>query len=457
MANFPTSLDTSVTIPVESASTPLSTNHVTNHTASQTAIIALETKVGVDGSAVTSSHDYKLGEILTTDKAVGKSATQVLTNKTLTSPTITTPTINGTPAGTFVVPVANGGTGQTTANAALNALVPSQTGNSGKYLGTDGTNTSWNTFAVDPILPTYLASENISANDAVIIDTNIVFGGSNFSTTASGTTLTFNVTTGGINRGLFAWVTEITSSTISSVTYNGVAMTLVTSQADGGIKMYLYYLINPASGTNSLVVTRSGSTGELFCSTSYYNGVNQSSLIDAFNSGVSTSTSSPSATITIASDDSMMAMSIYNAGGNPYTASTNAVDRDCGSNSREVFDCGVQFASGATSMNVTSGTNTHLWIIVSFKNDTTSKIRKGSGTTARLSDAFVGFARSAITAGSTGYVDIVGEITGFTGLTIGSKYYLSNTAGAVSTSAGTVTRKVGIATSSTTLLVTNIW
>lgn len=39
--------------------------------------------------------------------------------------------------------IANGGTGQTTANAALNALLPSQTSQSGKYLTTDGTNTSW--------------------------------------------------------------------------------------------------------------------------------------------------------------------------------------------------------------------------------------------------------------------------------------------------------------------------
>jgi len=41
--------------------------------------------------------------------------------------------------------IGNGGTGQTTANAAFNALAPSQTGNSGKYLTTDGTNTSWGT------------------------------------------------------------------------------------------------------------------------------------------------------------------------------------------------------------------------------------------------------------------------------------------------------------------------
>lgn len=97
---FPTTLDTTSTIPVEAGSTALSTNHVANHTAMQTAIIALETKVGVDSSATTTTHDYKLGEILTTDKAVGKTATQTLTNKTLTSPTITgatitTSTVNG--------------------------------------------------------------------------------------------------------------------------------------------------------------------------------------------------------------------------------------------------------------------------------------------------------------------------------------------------------------------------
>jgi hypothetical protein len=39
--------------------------------------------------------------------------------------------------------IANGGTGATTANAALNALLPSQTGNAGKVLSTNGSSTSW--------------------------------------------------------------------------------------------------------------------------------------------------------------------------------------------------------------------------------------------------------------------------------------------------------------------------
>jgi hypothetical protein len=44
---------------------------------------------------------------------------------------------------TGTLAIANGGTGQTTANAAFNALAPSQTSANGKYLKSDGTNTSW--------------------------------------------------------------------------------------------------------------------------------------------------------------------------------------------------------------------------------------------------------------------------------------------------------------------------
>lgn len=62
------------------------------------------------------------------------------------------PTLNQNTTGTAsnvtgTVAIANGGTGQTTANNAFNALVPSQTGNSGKYLTTNGTTTSWGTIS----------------------------------------------------------------------------------------------------------------------------------------------------------------------------------------------------------------------------------------------------------------------------------------------------------------------
>lgn len=46
--------------------------------------------------------------------------------------------------------ITNGGTGQTTANDAFNALAPNQATNAGKYLTTDGTNTSW-VSAINPV------------------------------------------------------------------------------------------------------------------------------------------------------------------------------------------------------------------------------------------------------------------------------------------------------------------
>jgi len=58
------------------------------------------------------------------------------------SPVTSSGTLALTYSGT-ALPVANGGTGQTSANAALNGLLPSQTSQSGKVLSTDGTNTSW--------------------------------------------------------------------------------------------------------------------------------------------------------------------------------------------------------------------------------------------------------------------------------------------------------------------------
>lgn len=87
---FPTTLD-SLPNPtgsdlMENATAAL--DHDVQHSNANDAIEALEAKVGADGSAVTTSHDYKLSEVTSTDKAVGKTATQTLTNKTLTAPQI---------------------------------------------------------------------------------------------------------------------------------------------------------------------------------------------------------------------------------------------------------------------------------------------------------------------------------------------------------------------------------
>lgn len=93
-------------------------DHDYQHSTVNDTIEALQDKVGVDGSAVTTSHDYKLSEVTSTDKAVGKTATQTLTNKTLTSPTIT---------------------GATLTTSTVNGVTLSSSGSSSLYLKEDGT------------------------------------------------------------------------------------------------------------------------------------------------------------------------------------------------------------------------------------------------------------------------------------------------------------------------------
>lgn len=84
--NYPTTLDT---LSNPTSGDPLNNpDHAGQHANANDAIEALEAKVGANSSAVTTSHDYKLSEVTGTDKAVGKTATQTLTNKTLTSPAI---------------------------------------------------------------------------------------------------------------------------------------------------------------------------------------------------------------------------------------------------------------------------------------------------------------------------------------------------------------------------------
>ena len=64
---------------------------------------------------------------------------------------------------TGTVAIANGGTGQTTATAGFNALAPNQSGNTGKYLTTDGTNTSWATNSGGDVTGPASATDNAVA------------------------------------------------------------------------------------------------------------------------------------------------------------------------------------------------------------------------------------------------------------------------------------------------------
>jgi len=102
------------------------------------------------------------------------------------------------------LPVSMGGTGQTSTTNTLNSLLPAQDGNNGKYLTSDGTNTSWGT--ISTLMPSASVSSNItlSSNYKYFVDTSTAralnlpsspsMGDEIYVFDASGTAGTYNIT-----------------------------------------------------------------------------------------------------------------------------------------------------------------------------------------------------------------------------------------------------------------------
>jgi hypothetical protein len=100
-----------------------------------------------------------------------------------------------------------GGTGQTSANNALNALLPIQTSQSGKYLTSDGSNTSWGTITssfVPMTASTLNTSTTLTSNNKYYVNTSATrtltlpasptLGDEIYIYDASGTAATYNIT-----------------------------------------------------------------------------------------------------------------------------------------------------------------------------------------------------------------------------------------------------------------------
>jgi hypothetical protein len=100
----------------------------------------------------------------------------------------------------LLVPITKGGTGQTTANAALNAFLPDQTGNGGKLLSTDGSNTSWAS-AASSTLNQYNTDIGNSSNVRTATNTNLLGD-------AVGKTVTATVTMTIATPGVVTWTSH---------------------------------------------------------------------------------------------------------------------------------------------------------------------------------------------------------------------------------------------------------
>ena len=144
------------------------------------------------------------------------------------------------------VPIANGGTGQATANDAFNALAPSQTSASGKYLTTDGTNASWATNPLGTVTSVAAtAGTGISVSGSPITTSGTL----NITNTAPDQTVVLTAGTGISTTGTYPNFTITNTSPSSGGTVTSVAATVPSVFSIAG---------SPITTSGTLAITYSG-------------------------------------------------------------------------------------------------------------------------------------------------------------------------------------------------------
>lgn len=204
---------------------------------------------------------------------------------------------------------------------------------------------------------------------AVVIDSTSGDGTSG----ASVQTFTYNGFTAGTRncRGLVV-ILNFALKTVTgvTVTWDGVSCTAISgaSGSDSGTNglIQMYGLLNPNSGNKSLVVNWTGLT-QLTVSPISFNGVDQSSIANAFPNGISATGSSLSTSLTITSGigHQVVAAHVVNTG-NAWTAVNNTqyyID-----NTPTLINCAANYTTGAgassVNMTATATSGTPAWVSV---------------------------------------------------------------------------------------------
>lgn len=187
--------------------------------------------------------------------------------------------------------------------------------------------------------------------------------------TASGS---FNHTCTGSDRGLFVAVhlRTATSGDSVSVTYGGVSMTqgiTVDFAASGSKKAWIFYLANPASGSNSVAYTFTGAAESVVTAISF-TGVDQANPIGA-NTGSNTTASGTSLTtnITTLHANSWILDALNEGGQTPFTPGASQTQRW-----GTATTVNGMTGYGSTKTTTTAGANSTSWTFT------------GSATTATL-------------------------------------------------------------------------
>lgn len=159
----------------------------------------------------------------------------------------------------------------------------------------------------------------------------IAFDAATSATTNSSTSLTYSHTCTGTDRFLVVTATGNQGPTATvSATYNGVSMTAIGPSTDSvgtGVPTYFFYLVNPASGANNIVVT--SNVNGIATSASSYTGVDQTSPIDVSNTtAYNTTGTSYSKSVTTTVDNCWTIATVRCASGQAMTAGSGTTVRN---------------------------------------------------------------------------------------------------------------------------------
>ena len=180
----------------------------------------------------------------------------------------------------------------------------------------------------------------------------IAFDAASGGATTAASSLTFAHTCTGSDLILFVGAFNGTNN-VTGVTYNGVAMTLVdTAVAQAGVNYKLFYLINPATGANNVVISTDVASNVLRGVSTSYTGSAQSGQPDSFSKVQGAQTYPLAISTTVVAANCWLVM----AGGNVddgQNAGTNTTSR-VAVNSMEMFDSNATVGTGAQVLNATS-------------------------------------------------------------------------------------------------------
>lgn len=140
----------------------------------------------------------------------------------------------------------------------------------------------------------------------------------------SGTNLTVSRTVNAAATMLIVVISRRAASNTSSMTYGGQAMTLVSSSRSGGsvgLRTEIYYLMNPPTGANDLVVTPAGSGDDFRAGVIDVSGGDTSGTpAGAAKTGAS---GNGSVTINSVPDDALIVAGLVHEDGSAPTTPTN--------------------------------------------------------------------------------------------------------------------------------------